>query len=100
MSSFADNNKMITEVAFDNPQVGDRFTEMFNYWLYVVARDGEQITTMEAIAPCTLPDDGEIRTYATVEEFRARFRYGGTTPGYWVRLIDRDHDVSGWLRSE
>jgi hypothetical protein len=99
VTSFADTNKLATIQAFDDPQVGDRFHEMLSYWVYVVARDGERITVMDAIPPCSLPKDGRAIGYDTLEAFRAAFRYP-TNPGYWVRLADRGHDVSGWLEGK
>lgn len=87
--------KALTAAAFDDPQIGDLFTEMLAYWVYVVARDGDTVTTMEASAPCTFPRDGKIKI-GTVAEFKDRFAYK-TIPGYSVRLYSRGNDVSGWL---
>lgn len=85
-----------TEEAMADPRVGDRFTEMYAFWVYVTAIDGDQIVTLEASGPCTFPDDGKQRVQ-TRDEFRKRFGYG-TQPGSWVTLAGRGHDVSGWLR--
>jgi hypothetical protein len=90
------DNKEATVQAFQDPQVGDLFDEMCSYWIYIVARDGERVTTMESAAPCTFPKDGKVTEYATLEAFRKAFRYP-TNSGYFVRLSSRSHDVSGWL---
>lgn len=88
-------SKSATILAMADPQPGDRFTEFFSFWVYVVKRDGNTITTIEANSPAILPQDGEIKVQ-TLEEFRERFHYQ-TRPGYWVRLVDRNNDVEGWL---
>lgn len=89
-----------TAAAFDNPQPGDRFTEMYAWWLFVLdaAPDGGPVTTIEASAPCTLPDDGTVRTFPTAAAFRAHFAYG-TIPGYPMQLVDQGTDVTGWAEA-
>lgn len=84
-----------TAAAILNPRPGDRFTEMCSFWLYVLAIDGDSITSIEASAPCTLPRDGKIKTMSK-REFAKRLAYRGGG-GYWVRLVDRGNDVAGWL---
>ena len=85
--------KRQTEEALADPRVGDRFGEMYTFWLYVVARDGDEVTTLEASGPCIFPDDGEARAYS-IAEFRDRFT---DSAGPWVLLCDRGRDVAGWL---
>jgi hypothetical protein len=83
-----------TKAALADPQVGDRFQEMLSFWLYVVHREGDQVITMEAGAPCTFPDDA--RTWrGSVEEFQRRWlsEYSGKPT---VLLEDRGNDVSWW----
>jgi hypothetical protein len=84
-----------TAAAFENPQTGDRFQEMYSFWVYVVDRKGNYVTTMEASPPCSFPDDGKVNHYS-LAGFRERFSYG-SIPGYWVALAGRGHDVEGWL---
>lgn len=83
-----------TAEAFDNPQVGDEFSEMAAYYIYVIHREGDSLVTMEARPPCTLPDDG-IVTLHTVESFKKKYAYG-TIPGYFVLLYKTGVDVGGW----
>jgi hypothetical protein len=87
-----------THQAIMNPQVGDRFTEMCTFWVYVVNVCGNIVTTMEANGPCTFPDNGKVRVM-TVDEFRERLSYSGHNGHYWARLIDRGNNVGGWLDS-
>lgn len=87
----------LTEEAIGNPQIGDHFTEMYSFHLFVIGRDGDTVITTEGSPPVTFPDEGKVRTQ-TVEEFKARLSYG-SIPGSWVRLIERGADVEGWLRS-
>jgi len=91
-----DLGKEATALAFRDPQPGDRFTEMFAFWLYVIGRDGERVATLEANPPCTLPEDGQLR-WQSLSEFRERFAYR-TIPGYWVRFVDSGNNVAGWLK--
>lgn len=86
--------KQTTE-AMDDPQVGDRFTEMFTFYVYVLDVSEGEIVTIEGSPPCIFPDDGLIRRM-TVDKFRERFGYG-TIDGYWVVLLDRGNNVAGWL---
>jgi hypothetical protein len=84
-----------TDHAMKYPQVGDRFTEMCSFWLYVVAVEGDSVTTMEATGPCEFPKDGKVKKQ-NAEEFRRRFAYG-SIPGYWVTYCDGGNDVEGWI---
>lgn len=86
-----------TDAAFADPQPGDRFAEMYSFWLYVVARNGDLVTTIEAGVPCEFPRDGRIKTQ-TVKEFQARFSYDGRPDlGHTMDLIDRGNDVSWFV---
>lgn len=92
---FPDARAKATEEAFKDPQIGDRFTEMYNFWMYVIGRRDDKIIVMEASAPCTFPDDGKMTCYS-LEDFQKRFSYG-SIPGYWVSFVDHDNDVKGWI---
>jgi hypothetical protein len=101
-----------TAEAFADPRPGDRFTEMFSWWLVVVSVGPEGVKVMSGSGPTNLergrfsdgeivepfPERAEVCWYATAEDFRADWAYGGSVPGYSVLLIDRgDVDVTGWL---
>lgn len=94
---FPDPDKKDTAEAMQYPRVGDEFTEMYAYSFFVIAREGDTITIMEAPPerPCELPRDG-IVLMMTLDEFRKKYSYDSGTPGYWVRLIERGVDVAGW----
>lgn len=94
MINFPDNDKAATAAAMADPQPGDRFTEMYAFYVVVLRRDGGSVVYMDIHPPCTVPADGKVGKMH-VEEFRRRFKYG-SIPGYWVRLIERGMDVSGW----
>lgn len=87
-----------TDAAMRSPQVGDHFTEMYTFHVFVIdIRDsGNTIITIEASPPCEFPRDGKIKIQ-TINEFRKRFAYG-RIHGYWVRLVERDCNVEGWLK--
>ena len=84
-----------TTAAFDSPAVGQRFTEMYSYWMYVVSVEDGRIVTLEGSPPVTFPDTAQRREYASADEFRLRFAYK-SIPGYWVSFVDADNDVTGW----
>lgn len=94
--NFSEREKL-TLAALDSPRVGDRFTEMLSFWVYVIGIDGDTITTTEGSAPVIFPDEGKVRVQ-TKEEFKTRFLYK-TIPGPWVRLDARGKDVKGWLEN-
>lgn len=83
-----DLKRELNEEAFADPQPGDRFTEMYAFWLYVIARDGDEVTVIHASAPCTFPKDGTIERLP-VSEFKDRF--------YYAYFLDGGNNVSGWL---
>lgn len=87
----------IDEIMAD-PQPGDLFQEMYAFWCYVVARNGDQVTIMHASPPCTFPEDGTVETMS-VPELRAKFAYE-SMPGYFVAGAGRGHDVAGWLEAK
>ena len=71
---FRENMKHETAEHLSNPQPGDRFTERYSIWLYVTARDADQVTVHHASSPCTFPSGATVQTL-TVEEFRQRFTF-------------------------
>lgn len=85
-----------TDAAFEDPQSGDEFSEMFSFWMIVLAVRGGEVIVMEASPPCTLPDDGRVISFATRDDFRKKYAYG-SIPGYFVNLNKRGLDVTGWL---
>ncbi len=93
LSAADEERERRTVEALLDPKVGDLFCEHYTFWLYVLERDGDQMTTIEASAPCTFPEDGVIRT-VSVAEFATRFQ---TSAGPWVFLYDRDRCVEGWI---
>jgi len=96
--------KKLTLQALQDPQPGDRFHEMYSYWIYVVHRDGEEVWYCEANPPCSFPTDAKL-TKTTVPKMFERFTTVGhllhINPGKrsaWIRLSERGNDVSGWNR--
>ena len=83
--------------ALRNPRVGDRFHEMYSFWICVVERQGDRVTTMQASAPCTFPEDAEVRFWS-VEEFGTYFGVDRPT-GPTLLLADRGNQVEGWIET-
>lgn len=89
-------SKEDTEQAMNDPQPGDRFTEMLAFYVYVLEREGNRVTFMECNPPCELPKDGKVGT-CSVGEFSKRYAYS-SIPGYSVYLCERGNDVAGWAK--
>lgn len=73
-----------TEQHFSDPQIGDRFHEMYSFWVHVVGRSGERIAVREYSPPCEVPQDGKLRLFDSIEQFKAAYGYRSETDGYWV----------------
>ena len=76
-----------THDALLDPQIGDLFSEMPCFRLYIVDRNDNEVITCEGSPPCTMPDDGTWNIY-TVEELRERLSYKSIS-GYWALLYSR-----------
>lgn len=87
-----------TMEALENPRVGDRFTEMYSYWMFVLEVRNETVTFISASVPCSLPEDGIVETLSR-EDFVKKFSYA-VLPGAWVTLKNHDHNVAGWLKDD
>jgi hypothetical protein len=100
-----------TAEAFADPRPGDRFQEMYSWWMVVVSAGPEGVKVMSGSGPVNLrrgrfpdgeivepfPERAEVRWYATAGDFRDAHRYG-SIPGYDMMLADRGKvDVTGWL---
>jgi hypothetical protein len=92
-----DTRRSLTAEAFDDPQPGDRFNEMYSFWMFVVAVEPSgRVATMEAGAPCSFPSAGKLVIHESHDAYRRAFAYGSIA-GYWVSLSDRGNDVDGWF---
>lgn len=101
-----------TAEAFADPRPGDRFQEMYSWWVVVVTVGPEGVKVMRGGGPTNItrgrfpdgeivepfPDRAEVCWYATADDFRAAYGYRSGHPGYSVMLADRGKaDVTGWL---
>lgn len=66
---------------------GDRFTENYCFWLYIIKTLPTYVTIIYASAPCIFPDDGKIEQI-TKKEFIEKF--------YYVYLVDRFNKFEHW----
>ena len=87
-----------TVAAILDPQPGDKFSEMYAFFVIVLRRDGDMVTAMEYSPPCELPREGHIYS-CSVDDFGSKYAYHHI-PGYWIRLIHRGTDVSDLLSLE
>ncbi len=68
-----------TAERFADPRVGDWFTEMCAFWMYVEVVNPEYVIVRERDGDRL----GAPRLFPTHDAFRAAYAYG-TIPGYWV----------------
>jgi len=94
--------KANTDVAFHNPVVGDYFNERFVHWVWVVQITDNYIyyltvdgSTAEEYGTRDYPYCGKLWK-STPEIFAERYKYGGTTEGYWAMYSGNDICVDTW----
>lgn len=70
----------------NKPQKGDRFHEMYSFWVYVwdILPDGS-IVTHEASPPCEFPKDATVKIYPSKAAFKKRFQYPSIPDKFWVK---------------
>jgi hypothetical protein len=79
-----------TAVAMADPRPGDRYHEMYSFWVYVLTVD-DGVTVIECGGhPSHIGDRGSLRRFVDHDQFRAAYQYKSDLPGYWVRLSERD----------
>jgi hypothetical protein len=92
-----DERKQQTDEHLTNPQVGDRFTEMFAFWVVVISVEPGEIKVLEFRSDKTVT--GVI--FADSKELRKKYAYGGR-PGYWIDYMNTEPlkelpEVDSWL---
>lgn len=87
----------LTHEAMLDPQVGDRFCEMYTHWVYVVKVTKKYVWTLAASAPCSFPEDGDL-VKRTREDYIHYYSYKSPNlkDKYFVQLVDRNRNVMGW----
>ena len=90
--------KQNTMDAINDPKIGDRFHEMYSFWIYVIKITSKHVWVMSASAPCEFPVDGEIRKFTRPEYKRWACYLHSSDP--CVLLADRGNDVAGWFNCE
>jgi hypothetical protein len=76
--------------AFEHPLPGMRFSEMYNFWVYVLSissKGAVSIRTFSGHPANPGIESIKYETYDSVKEFQKRFKYG-TLDGYYVRYCD------------
>jgi len=90
----------MTPEKMKNPQVGDYFSEMMSFYVFVLKYEGDQVTYMEARAGQTIPRDGKL-VISSYQEFHDRFQYDsdGMKGKYWVNYRGQYSEITinEWL---
>lgn len=86
-----------THEAMVDPQEGDRFHEMYQYWMYVVKVNRFHIWVVSASSPCKFPEDGMPKKFSK-KDFVEFYSYDSKykPKRYWIELADRGNDVKDW----
>ena len=85
-----------TYIHMKDPQPGDRFHEMYSYYVHVVERNGDKVTIEEYFPPANIPTDAKIKTM-TVKEFDQYYAYK-SIPGYSIKYIDNDAPIEHYYK--
>jgi hypothetical protein len=108
VTNWAERQRATAE-AFASPKPGDRFHEMYSWWMVVISAGADGVKVMDGSGPTNITrgrfPDGEIvepfaerarvRWFATADDFRTAYR---NTAGWTLTLSDRGKvDVAGWL---
>jgi hypothetical protein len=80
----------LTEQAKNNPKVGDRFSEMYSFWVYVLLVKENLVVTMESNH--NKESDWELKVYTT-EGWKKEHSYG-SIPGWSIAYCDNDENAA------
>jgi len=78
-----------TEAHMNDPQVGDRFHEMYSFWVEVLERDFDCVTIREDRGDNSHPE----RTFFTLEQFQQAYAYKTPGLGYWITYYPETSDA-------
>lgn len=84
--------------ALEDPQPGDRWSEMFSCNLFVVGRVFDRVLVLHRFTGDTAPDDGTPAVW-TLEEFKAHLTYANSEQT-WMRLVQRGINVGDWWKGK
>jgi hypothetical protein len=90
-----EETKQATVDHFDNPIVGDRFHEMYSFWVHVVLITAEKVIVEEYCPPCSVPKDAKVRIFNSRDEFRAAYSYT-SIQGSFLYYCDNKAPVDHW----
>lgn len=89
MDDSTERRKMTYE-AMASPQPGDRFTEIYNFWVDVIKVSQTHVMVLE--------DNGDTRGFKiyTKDQFFKKFEYSSESlrGEFWIDLFSRDNDMS------
>lgn len=78
-----------TAYHFDNPRVGDNFSEMSAYWFEIIEISDDKIVIEEIYGD----HSRKLTTFKNKEELQKRYSYD-IKPGYWVTYYGNKADVN------
>jgi hypothetical protein len=92
---FLEEMKLLTDYHFQHPQAGDRFQEMYSFWVHVVLVTTEQVIVEEYCPPCSVPKDAKLRVFESHDAFREAYGYT-SKHGAWVYYCDNKAPIDHW----
>src|SRR4051812_43629071 len=81
--------KRMTAERMADPRPGDRYHEMFAFWVKVIHRGNDAVVSQASVCEGWRP-----ARLDTIAEFAARFAYG-SIPGFWVLYADSEASIKG-----
>lgn len=87
------NKRDETELFLEKPKVGDRYTEFYCFWGYVLFVSPFILITIESVAPCEFPKDGNIVIY-TRKSFKSHFF------SWYVDNSKKDISIDWWIKNK
>lgn len=95
-STAAADRDAATMAHLHNPQVGDRFHEMYSVWMHVIARPGPLVVVHQLGGY-----GGTVNVYHSVEEFVNRSVYSSMRDkSPWTYCDNIGDKVNGYLHEE
>ena len=89
-----DQKQRFTMEAINHPRPGDRFHEMYSFWIIVTGVTDKQVVYWKGNPPCTFPTKNVSRHVSSREKYRKSMVYDSMPDTPTMMLAARDEDGS------